>query len=194
MIKKKLITPLLITVLSLTFFSCDKDEIQDNEYEQYVGNYKIISFKSNTAVDLNKDNNVSKELVNEIDSFELNDLEIRPNEYQTSSAKLISFSFPKTWITFDYPSEPEGSVEFIGYGFSTIYEYINSSFSLKQNSYTEESYIDNIESNKNVTITSPLNVIDNNHLKMSIAKEYYDFNSNDWVMLDIEVLYEKQEI
>lgn len=173
-------------------FSCINDDPTDDLYKQYSGNYKIVSFKSNVAVDLNKDNIASKELTEEIDSFDLNDLEIRPKEYQSNPAKLISFFFPKTWITFQYPSSPEGSVEFIGYGFSTTYQYANNSFSLEDKSYIEESYIDNIKSDKNVIINSDLNIIDSNHLSLSMSKEYYDFNSNDWIMLDIEVVYERQ--
>lgn len=193
MIKKKLLKSCLLTLSTIIFFSCDNsNDDLNNEFELYTGNYKIISFKSNIAVDLNNDNSTSKELINEIDSFDFNDLEIRPNEYQTNSAKLISFSFPKTWMTFEYPSAPEGSVEFVGYGFLTTYEYVNSSFSLKNNNYIEKSFIDNVESHKKVNINSVINVIDENHLKTSIYKEYYDFNSSNWIMLDIEVVYEKR--
>ena len=192
MTKKNSLKLHLMILLTLMFLSCSNDDSIDEVYKQYTGNYKIISFKSNVAVDLNDDNIASKELTEEINSFDLNDLEIRPHEYQSNPVKSISFFFPKTWITFQYPNAPEGSVEFIGYGFLTTYEYVNNSFSLKDNSYIEESYIDNIKSDKNVAINSDLNVIDRNHLNISISKEYYDFNSNDWIMLDIEVIYEKQ--
>ncbi|WP_156109116.1 hypothetical protein [Polaribacter sp. Hel1_85] len=182
--KKKLFNPILITLFTFMLFSCESDDNINNEVELYTGRYKIISFKSNTEVDLNNDNISSEELTNEINSFDLNDLEIKPN--------LISFFFPKTWISFQYPSSPEGSIEFIGYGFGTNFEYEDNLFSLKEKSYIEESYIDNVESNKNVTINCNLIVIDDNHIKTSISKEYYDFNSNNWVLLNIDVIYEKQ--
>ncbi len=189
---KKLLKPHLIILLVLVFTNCDNDDTLNDEYEQYTGNYKIISFKSNIAVDLNNDNITSEELTNEINSFDFNDLEIRPNDYQSNSTKLISFFFPKTWITFQYPSKPEGSVEFLDYGFGTTYKYENNSFSLDDNNYIEQSYIDNIESNKSVTINSDLDVVDSTHLKISISKEYYDFITNNWIMLDIDVVYKKQ--
>lgn len=185
----KSVIGILITFLMI--IGCDdKDPIND-EFEQYTGNYKTISFKSNIAVDLNNDKVTSKELINEINSFDFNDLEIRPHENQLNSTKLISFFFPKTWISFQYPGSPEGWVEFLDYGFSTTYQFKDNSFSLKENSFVEESYIDNVESNKEVKINSDLAVIDDKHLKISISKEYYDFNTNNWIMLDLEILYEK---
>jgi len=186
MIEKKLFTSNLIILLALIFFSCSNhDSTLNNDSELYTGTYKIVSFKSNAEVDLNNDNISSEELTSEINTFDFNDLEIRSD--------LISFFFPKTWISFQFSSSPEGIIEFLDYGFGTTYQYENNSFSLKEKNYVEESYIDNIESNKNVRISSNLIVIDSNHLKTSISKEYYDFNSNDWIMLDIEVIYEKKQ-
>ncbi len=186
MIKRNLFKTHLIILLSLTLINCNSDDSLNKEYEKYTGNYEIISFKSNVAVDLNNDYISSKELTNEINSFGLHDLEIK--------SSIISFFFPKTWITFQYPSSPEGSVEFLDYGFGTKYQYENNSFSLENKSYVEESYIDNIENNKNVTLISDLNVIDSNHLEMSISKEYYDFRTSEWIMLDIDIIFKKSNI
>lgn len=176
----------------LALLSCSNDEPLDNQLEQYAGNYQIVSFESNVAVDLNNDGNASEELLDEISSFGRNDLEIRPAVAQTNQAKLLSFFFPKTWITFQYPSSPEGSVEFLDYGFATHYEFDGSTFLLEDKRYIEASNIDNIETNRTVTITSELQVINSDHLSMSIAKEYYDFSSGEWVLLNIAVTYEKQ--
>ncbi|UZR99604.1 hypothetical protein [Chondrinema litorale] len=182
MINKKILRLYLIIFITPFLVNCSNEDVIDNE--QYVGNYKIISFQSNIAVDLNKDGITSEELVNEINTFDFNDLEIKPN--------LLSFFFPKTWITFQYPSSPEGSIEFIDYGFGTTYQYEKNSFSLNGKSYVEEAYIDNTQSNKTVMINSNLIIIDHNHLKISISKEYYDFNSNQWTLLDIDAIYGKQ--
>ncbi|WP_052184105.1 hypothetical protein [Psychroserpens sp. Hel_I_66] len=186
MIKTNLFKTHLIALLTLTLINCNSDDSLNNEYENYTGNYEIISYKSNVAVDLNNDNITSLELTNEIDSFGSNDLEIKSN--------IISLFLPKTWITFQYPSSPEGSVEFIDYGFGTNYQYEDNSFLIETKSYVEKSYIDNIENDKNVTLTSNLNVVDSNHLKMSISKEYYDFSTNEWIMLNIEIVFEKNNI
>lgn len=182
MIKKQLLKIYLFFLIIATSISCNTDD--SSEADKYAGNYEIISYKSNIPVDLNNDSVISQELRNEINSFKPGDLEIRSN--------LISFFFPKTWISFQYPSEPKGNVEFSDYGFGTNYTYKNNTFLLENKNYIENSYIDNIESNKNVTINDDLVVIDSNHLKMSISKEYYDFSKEKWIMLDIEIMFEKR--
>ncbi|MEQ9218284.1 MAG: hypothetical protein RLO17_09595 [Cyclobacteriaceae bacterium] len=192
MTKKKLCKACLLILLTSIIFSCTEEDVPNNAFKQYAGNYKSISFKSNVAVDLNNDGFASEQLTSEINSFSYGDLEIRPHDYQLNDAKLVSFRLPKTWMTFEYPGSPDGSVQFIGYGFTTTYQFMNGAFVLAENSYLEKSYTDNIESNKNVTLNSELLIIDDNHLKISISKEYYDFNSSDWIMLDIEVVYERQ--
>ena len=178
--------------LLLLIISCNSDDISNDKFEQYTGHYKIVSFIADVAVDLNNDNITSTELTNEINSFDFNDLEIRPHDNLSNETKLIYFFFPKTWITFQYNSEPNGFVEFIPYGFGTRYEFENNSFILKNNNYIELSYIDNVESNKTVSINSDLTIIDDMHLELSLNKEYYDFNNDEWIMLNIKVVYEKK--
>ena len=169
--------------------SCHSEDISNNKY---TGHYKIVSFTSNIAVDLNNDNITSFELINEIDSFDYSDLEIRPHTDQTNETKLISFFFPKTELTFQYPSEPNGYVQFIPFGFGTTYEFENNTFVLTNNNYIEQAYIDNVESNKIVSLNSNLNIIDDTHLKLLLSKEFYDFNNYNWIMLNIEVFYERK--
>lgn len=185
---------LLFLLLIIT--ACDSDDFTNVEFRQYTGDYKITSFKSDLAVDLNNNNVTSNELISEIvpsnDLFTFRDLRISPNGNESNEKKLVSFAFPKTFITFKSPCCPEGRIRgFHGYGFLTTYEFENNTFILEDKSYIEYSYIDNMESNRTVHINGNLSIIDINNLKLTISKEFYDFNSNDWVMLNIEVKYEK---
>lgn len=184
----KLLFLLLITI------GCESNDLNyDNqEFRKYTGDYIIVSFKSDIAVDLNKDNIISTELTNEINSFGSRyDLLIKPI-HNESNVKLLDFSFPKTYITFESPGQPEGRVSFLGYGFLTSYQFKNGVFKLKDTTYIEHDYIDNIEADKVVNLNSNLIVVDSNNLKFKLKKEYYDFNTDDWIMLNIEVLYEKK--
>ena len=193
MIKKNLLKPYLMILITSIFLNCSDDDVADNVFKQYTGNYKIVSYRANLPVDLNNDGVTSVELTNEITSFSFGELKVSPTEMQRNSAKLVSFLFPKTWITFQYPDSPEGSVQFLRYGFATFYEFTNNSFYLKDTSYVEDLNIDNVESDKLVILNGQIDVVDSNHLKMSISKEYYDFNTSGWIRLAIDVIFEKNK-
>ncbi len=189
---KKVLPPILILMFTLLLGNCSENEIIDDTLKQYTGHYSVVSYKSNTAIDINNNGILTNELVDQIPAFGFNDLEIRPHEYQTNKSKLISFTFPKTNITFDYDHNPEGFVTgFVKYGYGTFFKFENNSFLLEKKSYTENLYIDNVRSDKEVFITSDLEIIDKNHLKISISKEYYDFSSTSWKRLEIDVIYER---
>lgn len=190
--QRKFPNPYFIILLTLFLWNCGDSTDTDSQLDAYAGNYQIVSFRSDIPVDLNNDGITSQELVNEINSFSSNDLEIRPTDLQSNPTQLALFFFPKTWITFDDPGSPEGHIEFLDYGFSTTYHFDNNAFYLEDKSYEEEALIDNIESHRAVTLTTDLHVIDGRHLGLSISKEYYDFNANEWVRLAINLIYEKQ--
>ncbi|SFU45664.1 hypothetical protein SAMN05216480_10455 [Pustulibacterium marinum] len=183
----------LLATVAFTSCSSDDDAVEES-ISAYAGKYQIVSFESDIAVDLNKDNVASYELVDEINSFNFSELEVRPYGDIDNKAKLLCFGLPKMYMTFEYPSEPEGYAQFSSYGFVTMYEFdvATNTFLMENHSYTEQAYIDNVESNREVTFTSDLVVVDATHLQTSIAKEYYDFITQEWVMLHINVLFEKQ--
>lgn len=182
-----------ILFLSLLVMACDSDDqATDVRYRQYTGNYKIVSFKSDIAVDLDHDGIASNELMDEIGTFDSRyDLKIRPNDNESSKIRLLDFSFPKTYLRFS-PTFPEGRVSFLGYGFTTRYQFENSSFKLEDTSYVEHAYINNVEADKTVYLNSHLKILDPTHLTLTINKKFYDFSINEWIMLEIEVVYEKQ--
>lgn len=163
---------LVALLATVTFASCSSDDTTVEEaMSAYAGKYQIVSFESDIAVDLNKDNVASYELVDEINSFQFNDLEVRPHANQDNKAKLLSFGLPKMYMTFQFTSIPSGYAEFLSYGFGTMYEFdiATNTFLMENHSYTEHAYIDNVESDREVTFTSDLVVVDATHLQTSIV-------------------------
>ena len=188
------ISPLCILALATLFFlSCDSEFKPDNNYEKFTGNYNIISYRSNIPVDLNNDGETSTELVKEIYSFDLPYLEIRPHEYQDNKVKLISFSFPKQDFSFPLPGIKGDHIYFTSSGFGTLYVFEFNKYKLEQDSYSETHFLDNAYVEMPVELSSDLRVVDDNHMRVFITKKYYDFDTYEWVLLDIEVLYERQQ-
>ena len=185
------LTKLLILVCILA--SCKgREPVRESELlAQYAGHYKITSFKSDIAVDLNDDQVSSHELVNEIDGFDFEDLEIRPHPDTDNSTKFISLFLPKTDLTFQFPNHPQGYPRFVKYGFGTRYTLEAGKIKLEENTYIEKSRVDNEENNRTVTMGEYISLIDAYHLKASVAKEYYDFKDKRWKLLNIEILFEK---
>lgn len=185
-----------LLVLLIIFFGCEENDNNSNpEFRNYTGTYDIVSFKSDIAVDLNNDNILSKELTNEIDSFGdyfFGDLYIRPDNDGFDDVKFISFTFPKTKISFKPLLYPEGDVSFIGFGHSCFYEFESGQFILEDKQYIEYAYIDNVESNRTVYLDSELIVKDSTHLELKLRKEFYDFDTTQWLMLNIDIQYKKR--
>lgn len=183
---------LLLLFYILTGCSNDNENTVDNS-TKYIGNYQIVSYKSDLEVDLNDDHIASSELMREIDYYfieGLPDLEIKPNP-EAQNNKLISLFLPKTNITFQDPGEPQGNVLFSRHGFGTTLNFKNNNFILNDDQYVELDYIDNVESNRKTLIDSQINIIDETHLKMNISKEYYDFRAKKWSLLNIHIILKK---
>lgn len=179
-------------LLLIVLTACSNDDSQNEALRQYTGYYSMVSFQSDRSVDLNNDGLRTTQLLDEIKMSNSYDLEIRPLESHSNDSKLISFFFPKTNLTFQYPGEPEGYTEFTNYGFGTQYEFINNTFQLQLRSYVEQNYIDNIQNDLEVTIESDLIILSENRLRLDISKEFYDYHANEWVRLAIEIIYQKK--
>ncbi|MGO4772213.1 hypothetical protein ACEN2I_11145 [Flavobacterium sp. W22_SRS_FK3] len=186
-LKLLLIFPILI--------GCSSENENTNEnVSKYTGNYQIISYKSDIEVDLNDDNIASSELIKEIDYYFIEgfpDFEIRPNADTQNEAKLVSLFLPKTNITFQDPGKPQGKVMFSRYGFTSTFNFKNNNFILNDDQYLESDYIDNVHSNRKTIIDSEINIIDETHLKMKLSKEYYDFKTKKWSLLNILIILKK---
>ena len=176
----------LLLASSLIFinFGC-KDDDGFSE-ENVVDTYNIVSYKANIPVDLNNDKKTSTNLMDEINIFDKQErfLEVRPK------VNTIYFNFPLTIINLDYRSSPEGYADFVKYGFGTSTAISNKEIVIKDNKYVEENYIGNDLNKKNVSINN-LKISDNNRLSTTITKSYFDFNSKQWIELNIEVIFQK---
>jgi len=184
---------LITLVLILTSCKGKKDAfIENQELEKYVGSYEIISFKSDIAVDLNGDGISSRELLDEINNynFDFKDLEI--SYYANSSTKLISFLIPRTALTFISPDEP--SVQFIKSSFITAYTREEDAIRLTENTFAVEEYIGTMKREWTITFGEQIILIDANHLKGTVVKEYYDLKDKRWKLLHIDILYERKNI
>lgn len=187
-------TPKILLAI-LLLYSCNESDSSENDSNVFTGSYKIISYKSDVAVDLNNDKTTSNNLINEINDYNFNShyaLQVAPTKYTTNNQeKIVSLFLPKTEISFKNSLGTKPYVQFAQYGYLTSYKFENNKIYLKENKYVEKAYIDNIESNKNITLSNTIEIIDSIHLKASVQKEYYDFSTNSWKMLNIEIIYEK---
>lgn len=177
------------------FIACTNEDSSTSEsFSKYTGYYQITSYKSDVEVDLNDDNTASSELTKEIGYYFIEgfpDLEIRPNANKQNDAKLVSLFLPKTNITFEDPGKPQGNVIFSRSGFGTTFNFKDNNFILNDIQYIEIDYIDNVESNRKTIIAPEISVIDASHLKMNVTKEYYDFKTKKWRLLNIVVSLKK---
>lgn len=178
----KNLTHYFIFIILINFSSCNQN---DNEIEEnlFNGFYKIESITSNELVDLNGDLQKSYDLKTEInDYFNENeyDLEIRPNYTNDNEGKLISLYFPEPYLSFEYPSHPQGYVEYAKNSIGVKFEYENDRFLLSE--------IDN-----DIIVIDKIELIENGKIKSTISKDYYDFQIQNWVNLKIEIIYTRME-
>ncbi|OJJ15425.1 hypothetical protein BKI52_39100 [marine bacterium AO1-C] len=191
--------PIKLIILVLILASCKgkKDAAEnlaaeEQELKKYVGFYEIISFKSDIAVDLNGDGISSYELLGEFKDYDFYFKDLEISYYPKNSAKLISFLIPRTALTFIGPDEP--SVQFAKYAFITKYTQEEGAIRLTENTFVVEDYIDNLKRTWTITFGEQITLVDANHLKATVAKEYYDLKDKRWKLLHIDILYERKYI
>ncbi len=175
--------PLFFTLISLGFIiSCSSKNDESIQELPFTGFYIINSLNSSEIVDLNGDGQLSDDLKTEIDFYfnnEIYDLEIRPNNTNDNQAKLISFSFPQPYLTFELPGSTNGYVEYARGGFVLSFDY------------QEEFILGDQSENMEIASISDLELLTNGQIKATILKRYYDFAINDWRDLNIEIVYTK---
>ena len=176
------LTSYFIFIILTTFSSCNQNdnEIEDNSIS---GFYKIESINSKVLVDLNGDLQKSFDLKNEINDYFNNydyDWEIRPNYTNETEFKLISFYFPEPSLTFEYPSHPNGFVEYAKNSVGFQYKFNNNKFLI-------------IKSENDFISIDKIEFIENEKIKSTILKDYYDFDIQNWRKLEIEIIYTKME-
>ncbi|MGB3775853.1 MAG: hypothetical protein WA951_11405 [Leeuwenhoekiella sp.] len=165
------------------FFSCSG---HDSEVEENAigGFYKIESIHSDTPVDLNGDSQRSEDLMTEIDYYFTNsiyDMDIRPNYTNDTDDKLISIYFPEPYLTFDVPSNPNGSVEYVKNGIAFRYVLQNGQLELDE---TENEFI----------VINNMELLGFGSIGARMSKAYYDFSTKKWLNLKLEIIYSKKDL
>ena len=152
---------------------------------EIAGKYILVSMRSNISVDLNNDGILSTNLLTEIDdevSPSQTDLEIKPVFLDNELVQLMSFYLPHPTLSFDNPTEPEGSVKYTPKGLGYEYQYDNA---------TNVITVDN-NNNGNVPSSGRLDTVEvagSDQLQAIFEKYYYDFAINEWRLLTITCRY-----
>ncbi len=171
-----------VFILLITLSSCNQNDTEIEE-SLITGFYKIETMSSDKLVDLNGDTQKSYDLKSEINDYFNDlayDLEIRPNYTNDTKTKLISLYFPEPYLSYEYPSHPNGFVEYGKSGVGFTYEFKDNRF-LLDGSNNEFVSIDKIE------------LLENGKISSMISKDYYDFSIQNWTNLKIEIMYSKME-
>lgn len=170
----------LLLIGFIGFSACDNDDT-NTDLSLISGFYQVESMISKDSVDLNGDGEKSRDLKTEINDYFNDhdyDLEVRPNSTNDTEFKLISIYFPEPNLSFEFPSSPDGYVEFAKNSVGYQYEFNNNEFQLmpSENQFIE---VDSFE------------LADDGRIQSTLTKSYYDFEIQDWRMLEIEVVYVK---
>jgi len=186
---------ILASVAILT--GCSSD--QPDSFETPIsGYYKIVSFESTTAVDMNNDGIKTKNLYNEISMHKMdnemvhyydfdfigNYMEVRPL-HQTNSAKLIDFNIPDQRI--DYLRSGSFFLEYY------IPSFIHYSYKLKERSRKIELINGSPDFIENGTLNDLEHQKDGS-LKLEMTKELFDFVDSKWIETDVTIIYQKVDL
>jgi hypothetical protein len=55
-------------------------------------------------------------------------------------------------------------------------------------------YIENVPDNRIVSFLAPIEILGNNFLRARMLKDYYDYHTAQWQSLEIEIVYEKDNL
>ncbi|WP_350293529.1 hypothetical protein [uncultured Croceitalea sp.] len=172
----------ILTIINfILVLSCESDDT-NLDLKKIQGFYKIDKIYSDQEVDLNGDAVRSTNLKREINDYFNNlfyDLEIRPNYTNKTDTELITLSYPQPNLSFDYPSQPDGFIEYARQGISFHYKLVDNTFIFDAND-------EFIKINK-LELLQPGNVI------AHFSKIYYDFSTQNWTEIKIIAIYKRQD-
>lgn len=187
----------IILLFGSLFMSCKKDgttSIQDS----FPGYYKVKKITSTVAVDMNNDGLKSSNLYYEIsgpvttpsgqrisfydfESFR-NYLEVRPLDYQTSTAKFITFNFPHQIID----SLSNNTLFLMTYNNQFLaYTYEFTSNNRVRVTSSNPAYTDQIGKINELTLNQ------DSSLTIGLKKRVFDFVDKNWQEINIVAEYSK---
>ncbi|WP_207434047.1 hypothetical protein [Sabulibacter ruber] len=177
----------------LAFPSCSDDDAED-QIPSIAGFYQFVSIESATAVDLNQDGVASTNLLAEIEDYNFSypeaNLELRPTKYNNTHYKLIDIFFPHPNLVLDITTGQEVMMytknALNGTGYTYNYNERTSAVEIIRSANHQET-------EQEWGRLNSLTVVRSNQLEANISKKYYDFQTQNWVTLNITAVYEKVE-
>lgn len=182
-----MIKKLALSIFVIFVISCSTSEQEDKSIPSYSGHYKITSFESSKAVDLDNDGTSNTDLSKETGLFFTNsiyEIEIRPMIDQENYAKLISFSFPEASLNFYDTERTDYNLNYIDASFGTSYEEVDGHLILEQNDFDPFGTIESFELDHHTE----------DQIHLTLHKDYYNFESGSWEELKIEAYYKKIDL
>ena len=193
---------ILLIILPFTIISCDPNNTEEKQLNDFVGYYKITSINSETAIDLNNDGIKSKNILEEISSpyttpsglaenfYNANSpdnyAEIRPTKQQNNNAQLISFNFPEQIITYrndDLTLNQPFLMEYSSSMNNMSYEFTNKSEVIIMDN--------NKEWNSQFGEIKNLTKIDKKTFQINLDKRMFDLSTKKWTVLQLNATYQK---
>jgi hypothetical protein len=190
-----------VSLLAALVFVIGCSDTNEDSFENFLsGYYKVVSIEGDTSIDMDNDGKKSSNVYQEISGphatidgmnvsfFDFNSIanymEIRPLEYTTNDAKLISVNFPDQHI--GELTNGERYLMFYTKGF------INYSYTFNEGdkriglinnnpSYIEDGTLISLES------------LTGSKLKLTLTKKAFDFSEEEWIEVRMTVMYQKVE-
>ncbi len=186
---------LFLGVFLLGSCTNNDDAEQKKAYAGLEGQYRIVAFEANEAVDLDNNKVLSRDLMTEITNIKnlRPYFEVLPNELNQTKVELLSFILPKSQLGYTNSTNIPTYANFPISVYNTEFKFENEAFIPKSKTYTESGSENGVESSHEIVFLWDFDVVDATHVRTYVKKSYYDFATHSWKSLNIKVLYERFE-
>jgi hypothetical protein len=183
----------LLAVSFLTGCSGEKD----NSIETRIsGRYEIVSFVSDTPLDLNNDGIKSNNLYAEISGahhtpdnkqipfYDFHSpgsyMEVRPLENSNNDAKLLRFNIPEQYIDEFQPGEYYLG-QYLRQGVYHYYKLNGRSSDVELTNTDADAELEGIPTKLEIEIDGTLN--------LEMTKKFFDFVDSQWIQANVTIIY-----
>lgn len=187
----------LVFLILLSFTACEKEEAVKKKLP-YVGYWKLESFTSNVAIDLNEDGIAERDFKNEIDYFfgrnygiQGRDHVIEIFESYDDNSRLYILSPHMPIDAFrPFPYDNPRVIRFRGdYTWKTLYFENNELIRFEQaNPFNEP---DSPGAREAWAKYTSYNFIDDNNVEILIDQKFYDVSIDEWTAVKIVAVFSK---
>lgn len=187
----------ILLFLTLLILSCQSSEQENTSYRTVIsGTYMVSKISSNVKVDMNNDGVKTNDMLDEISYYNINGskvlmvnfksnfhAEIRPLNYQNSSAKILDFGFPHQYLFQEKNSINEYVL------MDNLKSFVGYEYELKGDKILLNSYIGDYNNQFGEIISCEKR--ENNSVVLSIKKWIFDFKDQEWKIIPMEITYQK---